>query len=278
MEVTERWSFQGKRKHIPKLALPRQDAARFPFHAPQREATLGGKRGLMHSEVHPSFFTSLGIPAPPNKKPFRTRIWPVLVREKNSQKETLVHSKNQALPSLPLSIRITGPAEVTDEEWSPNSAWADFIQRIELELEEKILRFKLRITEQPQLEWAWQEELSRGGMECTILTYIDTGSSALSVQNKWHLHWKVLEHIPSMNNEVEFAVPAHNLLRKTDVENTTRQAHKNLTTSILASPQAARKKTVHQAKPYDADDLLEGQHCPNTHRPQGGERGPKAPA
>jgi len=141
----------------------------------------GGKRGLMHSEVHPSFFTSLGILAPLNKEPFRTRIWPVLVREKNSQKETLVHSKNQALPSLPLSIRITGPAEATKEEWSPSSAWADLIQRIELELEEKILRFKLSITERPQLEWTWQEELSRGGMECTILAYIDMGSSALSV-------------------------------------------------------------------------------------------------
>ncbi len=79
-------------------------------------------------------------------------------------------------------------------------------------------------------------------MECTILAYIDTGSSALSVQNKRHLHWKVLEHIPSMNNEIEFIVQAHNLLRKIDVENTARQAHKNYMASILASPQAARKK------------------------------------
>jgi hypothetical protein len=73
-------------------------------------------------------------------------------------------------------------------------------------------------------------------MECTILAHIDTGSSALNVQNKRHLHWKVLEHIPNMNNEVEFAIPAHNLLRKTDVENTTCQAHKNRMASILASP------------------------------------------
>ncbi len=79
-------------------------------------------------------------------------------------------------------------------------------------------------------------------MECTILAYIDTGSSALSVQNKRHLHLKVLEHTPSMNNEVEFAASTHNLLRKTDVESTTRQAHKNCMASILASPQAARKK------------------------------------
>jgi len=45
-----------------------------------------------------------------------------------------------------------------------------------------------------------------------------------------------------MNNEVEFIVPAHNLLRKTEVVSTTRQAHKNRVVSILASPQAARKK------------------------------------
>jgi hypothetical protein len=238
----EGWSFQGKRRHTPKLASPRQEATQNPFHTPKRDITLGGKRGLMHSVVHPSFFTSLGIFAPPNKEPFRVRILPVLVREKNTQKETLVHSKKQALPSLPLSIRITGPAEATEEEWSPSSAWADLIQRLESKLEEKILRFKLSITEPPQLEWVWQEELNRGGMECTILAHIDTGSSSLSVQNKKHLHWKVLEHIPSMNNEVEFAAPAHNLLRKIEGENTTCQAHKNCTASIFASPQAARKK------------------------------------
>jgi hypothetical protein len=56
------------------------------------------------------------------------------------------------------------------------------------------------------------------------------------------MHWKALEHIPSMNNEVEFAALTHNLLRRTDAENTTRQAHKNRTASILASPQATRKK------------------------------------
>lgn len=79
-------------------------------------------------------------------------------------------------------------------------------------------------------------------MECTIFAHIDTGTSALSVQNKRHLHWKALEHIPSMNNEIEFAAPAHNLLRKTCGENTTHQAHKNCTASILASLQAARKR------------------------------------
>ncbi len=86
----------------------------------------------------------------------------MLVRDKNAQKEMLVHSKNQASPSLPLSIRITGPAIDAEVEWSPSSAWADLIQRIELELEEKILRFKFSLTDQTQLEWVWSEELSRG--------------------------------------------------------------------------------------------------------------------
>ncbi|CAK9858309.1 unnamed protein product [Sphagnum jensenii] len=132
VEAMEGWSFQGKRRHTPKLASPKQDTTQLPFHTPQWEATPGGNRGLMHLEVHPSFFTSLGISASPNNEPFRTRIWPVLVREKNSQKETLVHSKNQALPHLPLSIKIMGLAEATEEKWSPSSAWADLIQRIEL--------------------------------------------------------------------------------------------------------------------------------------------------
>ncbi len=79
-------------------------------------------------------------------------------------------------------------------------------------------------------------------MECTILAHIDISSNALSVQNKWHLHRKALEHIPSMNNEVEFAASTHNLLRKMDTGDMNRQAHKNRVASILASSQAARKK------------------------------------
>ncbi|CAK9872506.1 unnamed protein product [Sphagnum jensenii] len=69
-EATEGWAFQGRRRHTPKLASPRQDASQSPSHTPQREATPGGKRGLMHSEIHPSFFTSLGIPIQSNKEPF----------------------------------------------------------------------------------------------------------------------------------------------------------------------------------------------------------------
>jgi len=73
-------------------------------------------------------------------------------------------------------------------------------------------------------------------MECTILAHINTGTSALSIHNKRHLHWKALELIPSMNNKVKFLVPAHNLLKKIEAENMTREAHKNCSTSILASP------------------------------------------
>ncbi|CAK9868600.1 unnamed protein product [Sphagnum jensenii] len=147
VDATEGWTFQGKRRHTPKLALPRQEAFQPLFHTSPRDATPRGKRGLMHLEVHTSFFTSFGITAPPNKEPFKARIWPVLVRDKNAQKETLVHSKNQTPPSLPLCIRITGPAIDAEVDWSPNSAWADLIQRLELELEEKILRFKLSLTD-----------------------------------------------------------------------------------------------------------------------------------
>jgi hypothetical protein len=138
----------------------------------------------MHSEVHPSYLTSLGIPTPPNKEPFRVRVGPILVRMKNSHKETLVHSKNQAPPNLPLCIRITSPPKTTEIEWTHSTAWADLTQRLKLELEEKILRYKWTIKDQPQLEWRWQEEISRGGTECTILAHIDIGKSALSTQNK----------------------------------------------------------------------------------------------
>jgi hypothetical protein len=118
-DTLEGWSFQGRRKHAPKIVSPRLEPPRPLPRTPQQEATPGGKRGQLHSEVHPSFFTSLRIPSPSNWELFRARIWPVLVKEKNSQKETLVHSKNQARPSLPLSIRITRSVEA---EWSQESA------------------------------------------------------------------------------------------------------------------------------------------------------------
>jgi hypothetical protein len=45
-----------------------------------------------------------------------------------------------------------------------------------------------------------------------------------------------------MNNDIEFATSAHNLLRKIDTGNTVRQAHRNSFASLFASPQATRKK------------------------------------
>jgi hypothetical protein len=45
-----------------------------------------------------------------------------------------------------------------------------------------------------------------------------------------------------MNNEVEFSTLAHNLLMKTEAENSARQENKNRSTSIQASPQAIKKK------------------------------------
>ncbi|CAK9859462.1 unnamed protein product [Sphagnum jensenii] len=235
------WTFQGRRKHTPKLVSPKPEVPSPLSRTPQREGTLGSKRGLAHSEIHPAFFTALGIPIPANKEPLRTRIWPVLTREKNGQKETLVHSKNKALPSLPLNIRLSGPMDAEETLWGPNLVWPELTQRIELELEEKVLRFKLNIEERPQLKWIWHEEPNRGGIECTILAHINTGESALSLQNKKHLHWKALDSIPNLNNEVEFATSAHNLLKKVEVGDTTRQALNNKAANFLASPQAARK-------------------------------------
>jgi hypothetical protein len=116
------------------------------------------------------------------------------------------------------------------------------MQRLEVELEEKALRYKLSISDRPQLEWAWHEVGGRGGLECTILAHIDTGSNTLSIQNKRHLHWKVMELAQGMNNEVKFAAPAHNLLTKIVPESSIRPGNQNRSTSNQASPQAARKK------------------------------------
>ncbi len=79
-------------------------------------------------------------------------------------------------------------------------------------------------------------------MECTILAHIRTGSSALSVQNKRHLHWKEVGTISAMNNDTGGAVAALNLLLKRDPSSTEHLVHKHRMASILASPQAARKK------------------------------------
>ncbi|CAM6062199.1 unnamed protein product [Sphagnum tenellum] len=163
VEPTGGWIFQGKKRNTSTLAPTRQESPQALLHTPQRDATLGEKRGLLHSEVHQSYFTSLGISTPANKEPFRVRIWPILIRENDDQKEVLMHSKPHTLLSLPLNIRYVGPAIEPEAEWTPNVAWADHIHQVELELEEQSLRFKFTISKRPQLEWSWQEALSRGG-------------------------------------------------------------------------------------------------------------------
>jgi hypothetical protein len=105
----------------------------------------------MHSDVHCSYFTSLGIPSPPGQEHARARIWPVLARDKNAQKELLIYAKSNALPGLPLSIRISG---LSEEEWTHASALADFTQRIEAELEDKILGYSLNLRDRLSLEWS----------------------------------------------------------------------------------------------------------------------------
>jgi hypothetical protein len=82
----------------------------------------------------------------------------------------------------------------------------------------------------------------QGGMECTILVYIHTSAKGVSVQKRKYLHWITLEQTPNLNNEVVFAAPAHNLLVRLSVENTTSQVLRNRLASTPASPQAARKK------------------------------------
>ncbi len=162
------------------MASPRQVLPQSPAHTLSLEVTPGGRRKRAHSDVHYSYFASLGIPVPPGQEHARTRIWPVLARAKNDQKEILVYSKNNTPPSLPLNIRITGSSEA---EWTQDSALVDLTQRIETELEEKVLRYNLNLKDQLTLEWSWQEDLNRGGMECTILAHINTGISAISIRD-----------------------------------------------------------------------------------------------
>jgi hypothetical protein len=106
----------------------------------------------MHLELHHSYFESLGIPIPSGQDFCKARVWPGLSREKNERMQILVHARNQALPDLPLSIRVVGPPE---ERWIQATVQEDLILRLEAELEEKILRYKLVVKDQLHLEWSW---------------------------------------------------------------------------------------------------------------------------
>jgi hypothetical protein len=106
----------------------------------------------MYSELHQSFFTSLGIPLPTNADLCRARVWPILTREKGPQKEVLIHSKNQALPNLQIGIKIIGDGR---EDWSSKLAMDEQIQHIAIGLKKNVLRHKLLLKDQFNLKWSW---------------------------------------------------------------------------------------------------------------------------
>ncbi len=141
-------------------------------------------------------------------------------------------SKDHTSPSLPLNIRLKGPAEALEEEWSSEAAWGELIHRVEAELIEQTLRYYLTISEKPRLEWSWHEEPNRGGRECTILAHIHTGTNGVSVKKRKHLHWIALDLTLSLNNEIALTVPAHNLLMGLGAAYTTRQELRNKSASI----------------------------------------------
>jgi hypothetical protein len=238
-ETGERWVFQAGRKQASRATLPGQASPLSPTHATKLDSALGSRRKRTRSEMHRSFFTSLGISIPPGQEFARARIWPILSRERDEQREILVCVKNKDLPNLPLHIRCTSASE---EEWTPMSALEELTRDVESELEENILRFSLSLKGRLTLEWSWQEDQTKGGWECTILAHINTGQSGISAQKRRNLHWRTLESISGMNNDIAFAGPAHGLLLKTGPTSLDRQIRKSASASLLTSPQAARKK------------------------------------
>jgi hypothetical protein len=238
-KLGEIWSFQASKKQSSRIVSLRQTLPQSPAPASIQDLTPGSRRKRTHSEVHSSFFTSLGIPVPPRQEHARAIVWPMLSTERNNQKEILVNVKSNDSPSLLLHLRCIGTPE---EEWTPTSALADLTRNVEAELEGKILRFSLNLKGCLALEWSWQEDHVKGGWECTILAHINIGLSAINVHKKKNLHWRMPKSMPNMNNDVVFSGPAHSLLLKTNPASTDHQTRKSTSASLLASPQAARKK------------------------------------
>ncbi len=102
----------------------------------------------------------------------------VITRKKGPQKEVFIHSRNQALPNLPIGIRITRDR---GEEWSSKLPMDGLIQHIATGLEENVLKHKLLLKDQFSFEWSWQEEPNRGRIKCTILAHIPIGSNPVSI-------------------------------------------------------------------------------------------------
>ncbi len=63
----------------------------------------------------------------------------------------MIYTKNNALPGLPLNIKITG---LSKEEWTHASALEDITRSIESKLEDKILRYSFNLKDCLSLEWS----------------------------------------------------------------------------------------------------------------------------
>ncbi len=146
MDILGEKKEQSKDQHNP------PEGNQSPHPTARASITPRGKRGQMYLELHQSFFTSLGILLPANANFCRARVWPVFTREKGPQKEVLIHSRNQTLPSLPIGIIITGDG---GEDWSSKPAMEELIQHIVTRLEKNALRHKLLLKDQLSLEWSW---------------------------------------------------------------------------------------------------------------------------
>ncbi|CAK9253748.1 unnamed protein product [Sphagnum jensenii] len=136
-DTGELWVFQASKKQAPRFVSPRKVPPPSPTHTLTQDCASGSRRKRTRSEVHNSFFSSLGISVPPGQEFARARVWPVLARERDNQKEILVNVKSNDLPNLPLHIRYMSASE---EDWTPASALEDLTRSVKSELEEKILR------------------------------------------------------------------------------------------------------------------------------------------
>jgi hypothetical protein len=96
----------------------------------------------------------------------------------------LVHSKNLALPSFLVGLKIVVEGE---EDWSSQLAMGELIKKVATGLEENVLRHWLPLKVAFNLEWNWREEPNRGGSECTILVHIPIGTNPVNIQSKKHL-------------------------------------------------------------------------------------------
>ncbi len=64
-DTGERWIFQASRKQAPRSTSPGKAPPLPQTRTPTQDCASGSRRKRTHSEVHNSFFTSLGIPVPP---------------------------------------------------------------------------------------------------------------------------------------------------------------------------------------------------------------------